>query len=246
MSIVNLQSNTKRKQTRMKKTLIALVCLAFITTSVSAGVIVLDGKYFGKNIYVQNPFASSGVGYCTIEVQVNGQTTTDEINSSAYEIDLSFFQLEMGEDVEIKIKHKDDCKPKVLNDNVLSPGSTFEIDAMKVNKDGTLYVSTKNETGPLPYKVQQFRWNKWVDIGEFEGKGSSGVNKYEFPIATIHSGDNKFRLKQEDASGKPRYSFEAKFKSPLPEVQFTNPGDGKKAKDNISFSEQTMYEIFNG
>jgi len=77
----------------MKRTILASVVLALSAYGAIAGTIVLDGNYHGKNLYVQNPFASSGVGYCTIEVEVNGQVTTDEINSSAYEIDFSFFQL---------------------------------------------------------------------------------------------------------------------------------------------------------
>ncbi len=228
----------------MKRIFLAAIAL-MVSVSSFAGVIVLEGTYHGKNLYVQNPFASSGVGYCTIEVQINGETTTDEINSSAYEIDFSYFQLAIGSKVEVKIKHKDDCKPKVVNGEVLSAMSTFEIDAMKVNKDGSLYVVTKNETGSLPYTVQQFRWNKWVDIGTIEGKGSPEKNEYDYQIPTIHSGENRFRLKQVDATGKPRYSFDTKFRSPIAEVQFSNPGDGKKAGDKIGFTDKTMYEIYN-
>lgn len=227
----------------MNKIYSLLSVLAFSVLSASAGVIVLEGNYQGKNIYVQNPFASSGVGFCVYEVTINGQTTTDEINSSAFEIDFSFFQLPLGSAVEVKIKYKDDCKPKVLNSEVLKPMATFDIDAMAITKEGMLVFSTKNETGNLPYTVEQFRWNKWVDVGTVQGKGSPDLNKYEFQIGTIHSGDNKFRLKQVDASGKPRYSFETKFKSPLPPVIFNDAG--KKASSSISFSDNTMYEIYN-
>jgi len=151
----------------------------------------------------------------------------------------------LGAPVEVKIKHKDDCTPKVINPEVLKPMSTFEIDAMKVEKDGTLYFTTKNETGSLPYTIQQFRWNKWVDIGEIDGKGSPDKNEYQYVIPTMNSGENRFRLKQVDGTGKPRYSFEAKFNSPLPAVTFTEPGDRKKAGDKIMFSDKTMYEIYN-
>ena len=51
------------------------------------GVIILEGNYQGKNLYIQNPFGSGGVGFCVTEVLVNGNITTDEINSSAFEID---------------------------------------------------------------------------------------------------------------------------------------------------------------
>ena len=73
----------------MNKVYSLLTVLALSVLSASAGVIVLEGNYQGKNIYVQNPFASSGVGFCVYEVTINDQTTTDEINSSAFEIDFS-------------------------------------------------------------------------------------------------------------------------------------------------------------
>lgn len=209
-----------------------------------AGTILLEGNYHGKNLYVQNPFASEGVGFCTFEVKVNGQVTTDEINSSAFEIDLSFFQLQLGSPVEIRISHKDDCKPKVVNPEVLKPMSTFEVTVIGISKEGVLEMTTTNETGKLPYVIEQFRWNKWVEVGEFEGKGDPEKNEYKEQLTTIHSGPNRFRVKQKDRRSKPRYSFEAKLNSPLPEVTF-EPGDGKKVSDAINFSSSTLYEIYN-
>lgn len=229
---------------KMKRVLLALSLLTAFTVSAQSGTIVVEGTYYGKNLYVQNPFASSGVGFCTIEVQVNGQTTTDEINSSAFEVDLSFFQLELGSPVEVKIRHRDDCKPQVLNKEDLSPRPTFEVQAMKVDKDGKLFFVTSNETGALPYTLQQFRWNKWVDVTTIDGLGNPEKNEYIFQIPSIHSGENRFRLKQDDPAGKPRLSFETKYRSPLPPVTFADPGDGKKAGDKISFSASTMYEIY--
>ena len=51
--------------------------------------VVLEGHYQGKNLYVQNPFAGSGVGFCVIAVYINDDVTTDQVNSSAFEIDFS-------------------------------------------------------------------------------------------------------------------------------------------------------------
>ncbi|MBL4585746.1 MAG: hypothetical protein JKX84_01610, partial [Flavobacteriales bacterium] len=197
-----------------------------------------------KNLYVQNPFASEGVGFCTFEVKVNGQTTTDEINSSAFEIDLSFFQLELGAPVEIRISHKDDCKPKVVNAEVLKPMSTFKVASIGISKQGLFAMTTTNETGKLAYTIEQFRWSKWVEVGEFEGKGDPEKNVYEIQLTTIHNGQNRFRVKQKDHRSKPRYSFETKINSPLPEVTF-QPGNGKKAAEATNFSVATLYEIYN-
>lgn len=203
------------------------------------GVIILEGNYQGKNLYVQNPFAASGVGFCVYEVRVNGNVTTDEWNSSAFEIDFSAQQLKLGDKVEVKISHKDDCKPKVLNPEVLKPKSTFETVAISVDKEGILKLQTKGETGKLTFIVEQFRWNKWVNVGEFEGKGTAGPNDYSFKI-TPHSGENQFRVKQVDYTGKPRYSTIAKYRSTMPEVTFSPI----KVSKEITFSSETMFEIY--
>lgn len=219
-----------------------LLALLFgLSASLSfAGNIVLEGNYQGKNLYVRNPFAGSGVGFCTYEVTVNGSVTTDEWNSSAFEIDLSIHNLDLGDHIVVVIKHKDDCAPKVLNPEVLNPKSTFETESTSVSNDGVLNWSTKNEAGVLTYIVEQFRWNKWVYVGEVEGAGRTGtVNKYNFKI-TPHSGENKFRVKQVDYTGVPRYSPTATYQSSVAKVDF-NP---KKVEENIEFTSETMYEVF--
>lgn len=223
----------------IKKIVASLVLLISAIGAQATGVIILEGNYQGKNLYVQNPFAGSGVGFCVFEVLVNEQVSTDEINSSAFEVDLKNYQLKLGDKVVVKIKHKDDCKPKVLNPEVLKPKSTFEVMAIKVEKDGTLKWSTKNESGKLPYIVQQFRWNKWVNVGEVEGNGTPDQNDYQFKI-TPHSGENQFRVKQVDYTGQPKLSKPVKYMSVSPEVTFAPV----KVSKEITFSEETMFEIY--
>lgn len=223
----------------MKKVSLFLFCITSAAAALAQGTIVLDGNYQGKNIYVQNPFAGNGVGFCVFEVTVNDQVTTDEINSSAFEIDFKNFQLKLGDKVEVKIKHKSDCKPKVLNPEVLKPKSTFEVVSMSIDGDGSLKWSTKGETGKLPYIIEQFRWNKWVKVGEVEGNGTSDVNQYSFKV-TPHSGKNSFRVKQVDYTGQPRLSKPVDYNSTLSEVTFSPA----KVTREIMFSEETMFEIY--
>jgi disulfide oxidoreductase YuzD len=218
-----------------------LVSLLVLSTALSfAGNIVLEGNYQGKNLYVRNPFAGSGVGFCTYEVTVNGSVTTDEWNSSAFEIDLSLHNLDLGDRIVVVIKHKDDCAPKVLNPEVLNPKSTFETQSIAITNDGILKWSTTNEAGVLTYVIEQYRWNKWVYVGEVEGAGRTGAtNNYSFKI-TPHSGENKFRVKQVDYTAVPRYSPTATYQSSKALVDF-NP---KKVEDVINFTDETMYEVF--
>ncbi len=223
----------------MAKKIIALVLLGGVSLVSFAGNIILEGNYQGKNLYVQNPFAGSGVGFCATKVEVNGQITTDETNSSAFEIDFTNHQLKIGDKVTVKIEHKDDCKPKVLNPEVLKPKSTFEVTKMAVDPDGTLKWTTAKETGKLTYTIEQFRWNKWVKVGEVEGTGISEESNYSFKI-TPHSGENQFRIKQVDYTSQPRYSKSAKYQSSVAAVEPVN----FRVKDNLEFTGETMYEIF--
>jgi hypothetical protein len=224
---------------RMMKNFTALVLIGGFGLNAFAGNIILEGNYQGKNLYVQNPFAGSGVGFCATKVEVNGQVTTDEINSSAFEIDFTNFQLKIGDKVTVKIEHKDDCKPKILNPEVLKPKSTFEVTKMSVDPDGTLKWCTTKETGKLTFTIEQFRWNKWVKVGEVEGKGTSEENCYEFKI-TPHSGENQFRVKQVDYTSQPRYSKPVKYQSSTAAVEPVN----LRVKDNLEFTGETMYEIY--
>ncbi len=224
----------------MKKVLLLITSFISTTFICFAGNIILEGNYQGKNLYVQNPFAGTGVGFCVQKVEVNGQVTTDEINSSAFEIDFNNYQFKIGDKVTVKITHKDDCKPKVLNPEVLKPKSTFEVTTMKLDGDGSLKWNTKNETGKLPFIIEQYRWNKWVKVGEMDGKGIGDNNEYVFKISTLHTGENQVRLKQVDYTSQPRYSKPVKFVSTQPEITYTPV---KVAKD-ITFSAETLYEIY--
>jgi hypothetical protein len=206
----------------------------------SQAMILLEGNYQGKNVYVQNPFASNGVGFCVYEVRVNDNVTTDEIGSNAFEIDLRNHNLKLGDPVSIKIFHKDDCKPKVLNPEVLRPKSTYEIVDMQVTPDEVLKWTTKGESGKLTFIIEQYRWNKWVKIGEVDGVGKATNNTYTFKV-TPHSGENKFRVKQIDYTNQPRISKSVTFMSTRKEITFYPT----KTDKEINFEGgETMYEIF--
>ena len=202
--------------------------------------LTVEGNYQGKNLYVQNPYASNNVGFCTIKVTVNGNTTSDAIESSAYEIDLSLHKLKVGDAVSVVIEHKVDCAPKVLNPEVLKPRSTYEIVIMNSDDKGKLTWKTKNENGKLPFVIEQYVWNKWITVGEVDGKGTPSENSYEFQL-TPHSGENKVRIKQVDYTGKPNPSQAKTFKdASVADVDF-NP---KTVKDKITFTSKTRYEIY--
>lgn len=204
----------------------------------------IEGTYQGKNLYVQNPMDDDGFGYCATKVTVNGDIMPGGTGSGAFEIDFSNFNIELGEPVFIVIEHHDGCKPKILNPEVLLPRSTFEVSTITVTPDGKLNWQTTNEHGKLPYVVEQYRWNKWVAVGEVEGIGTEGANKYSFKISP-HSGENTVRVVQIDHSGEKRASKQVKFISQTPVIE-KNPAI---VKDIINFTTsgaaaETRYEIY--
>ncbi|MCU4163148.1 hypothetical protein [Carboxylicivirga caseinilyticus] len=222
----------------MKKILFACFATVVSLSSLFAGEMVLNGTFQGENLYVKNPFAASGVGFCVYEVTVNGQTTTDEINSSAFEVDLTVYEFSIGQPISVGIKYKEDCAPKVLNPEVLNARATFDVTNINVT-DGKISWTSKNEAGSLPYVIEQYRWNKWVKVGEINGKGTATESKYEAEVRQ-HAGENKFRIKQVDYRKKPRYSDEVTFISTKAEVTLSS----NKVDDVLTFTAPTLYEIY--
>lgn len=222
----------------MKKLLTSLTFLSCFA-SLHAGVIIVEGKFQDKNLYVQNGYTGNGVGFCTYEVIINGQVTTDEVNSSAFEIDFSAYQIKPGTPVIVEIRHKDDCLPKVLNPEALKPRATFEVTNITIDNNGLLKWDTKNEMGSLPFIVEQFRWNKWIPVGEVQGGGKMDNNTYGFQTSA-HSGENKFRVKQVGYGGIPKMSENVTFVSKVGQPTYTITKD----KSDIKFSGETLYEVY--
>ena len=217
-----------------------MISAFLFATNEEKGVIVIEGKYQKRNIYVKNGFGSSGVGFCAYEVAVNGEKTTDEVNSSAFEIDLSLFNFKFGEKVIVEIKHKENCLPLIINPEALKPVATFEIVEMSIDGKGELNWKTKSENGSLPFIIQQFRWNKWVKVGEVQGTGNPEISNYSFQTEP-HSGENRYRVKQV-GYGPPRYSQAVSYVANVPSVTMTL--DNEKNPKLISFSQETLFEVY--
>lgn len=217
----------------------SIIILLIFTINSNAGVLVVEGKFQNKNIYIQNSFGKNGVGFCATEIKVNGKITTDEVNSSAFEIDLSAMNIKPGQKVTIEIIHQSDCIPVVLNPEVLKPRPTYEILSMNVNTLGLLKWTTKNESGALPYIIEQFKWNKWVYVGEVLGIGSAENHDYSFQIST-HSGENKFRVKQVGLGVAPKVSSAVILNAMTDKPTFIVSKDGK----SVQYSYETAFEIY--
>lgn len=211
---------------------------AMCTLFAQADVFVYSGVYQGKDLYVTNPFASDGVGFCVFEVRVNGEITTDEWNSSAFAIDLSMYGFKDGNPVEVVIRTKDDCAPRIINPEAIAPRSTFEVTGMTA-EGSVLNFTTEAEEAAIPFVVEQYKWNKWVAVATVDGKGKT-ASKQQYAVSVpLHSGMNTFRVAQADARSM-RRSSKFELPSTLPAVTL----ESDKITDAIRFSAETDYEVF--
>ncbi len=217
---------------------IIYIGLFFLTTvlSVSAQEVSIDGTYAGKNIYILNP--TVGTGYCVTEVWVNGQKTHDEINSNSFEIDFSNMKIENGGNVHVRIFHKNGCKPKIINPEVLEESTGFTYGSIKILKKKSLTWDIKGNTGEGKFVVEQYRWRKWLRVAEIKNTDTISKNMYTVEVSP-NTGQNLFRIIFTNTQGKENYSKEVKYVVPGKEIIIVT----EKIKDRIEFSVATMYEV---
>lgn len=212
-----------------------ILAFTFATSLVSAGVLTLQGVYQGKNLYVQNPFTGNMKDFCTNEVFVNDKLVLNSVQSSAFEIDLSF--LSMNDPVTIKIAHKDDCKPKILNPQVIKATSSFTFQALNIDSELVSWV-TKGEKPKGRFFLEQFKNNAWTTVREMSGKENPIINNYA-EKGSHHSGLNKYRIKYLQNDGQVFYSQVAEFMSDLKPIEMYP----KRVTDKIYLSREADYEI---
>jgi hypothetical protein len=210
----------------------------FISFTAVAGEIELNGIYQGENLYVKNPYAETGVGFCVFEVMVNGMTTTDEINSNAFEVDVTVYRFRIGDPLQVTIRYKDGCQPSVVNPEVVAPKASFNTIDISLNEN-ILEWETNHEAGSLPFVVEQFRWNKWIKVGAVDGVGTPGKHQYQMPVR-LHAGENRFRVSQTDGQNNRKRSRDLTIVSEKSGAELLSD----KVEDELVFSVPTLYEIY--
>lgn len=205
----------------------------------------IEGHYQGKNLYVQSPIDSDGFGFCINKVTLNGDVIPVDIEASAFQIDLSEYNIQIGQEVIIVFEHDEGCKPKLLNPEALRPKSTFVLQEIACTPQGVLTWSTTEESGKLNYLIEQFKWNKWVVIGEVTGVGTKELNSYSFNVLP-HSGENTIRLAQIDNTSKKRVTESVTFVSEeVKEPVLSISAEERKIEFLVNGKpEKTKYEIF--
>jgi len=225
----------------MKK-LVFTILFCFITSVIVRGQeIILKGTYQGKNLYVLNSAVDLSKNiFCVKAVYVNDVITEDEINSNSFEIDFSNLKILQGQKVVVKILHKPDCKPEIINAFVLESATDFTISTPKIDKKTSkLTWSITGSVDDKPFIVEQFRWEKWIIVGEVQTKDSVGENNFTFE-PKLNSKQNIFRIRHIDKSGNERISKDCKYFSKDEELYLLS----NRVSDWLYFSSETLYEVF--
>jgi hypothetical protein len=129
----------------------------------------------------------------------------------------------------------------VVNPTALSVQIDFSFVYAKFDRNGKLTWNIKGEAGEDAFIVEQFRWNKWVQVAEvMPEEDSTHTNTWTIDVNT-HVGLNQFRVLKIDPNGNPVYSKVVKFNN-LKAVEVTLTS--AKVTDKIIFSAPTMYELF--
>lgn len=215
----------------------ATLILCFASYAGAQDSIVLSGNYFGKNLYVINPLQDTG--FCVTKVMVNNVPTRDEIRSSSFEIDFSLLNIPQSAAVKVSIIYKKGCKVKVVNPDAILPQSTFGFVSAKPDKTGKIIWVVKGEVFSA-FTVEQFKWDKWVLVGEVGMNDTIRKDVYAFEMKP-HFGQNIFRISHTDIKGNTVYSKQIKYKSMAVKEVFLA---STKVETDIVFSSETAYEIF--
>lgn len=201
--------------------------------------LIIQGVFTGSNVYVVNPFTKSDHTWSIKTITINDKLYTEDIKSSAFEIELLQMGFRLGEELRFRIKYMDSVKPSIINQEAIQAFSSFEIKKSFIDKDQFLNWQCTNEMGSLLFHIEQYRWDKWIIIGQVKGMGTSDPNDYKIKVP-IHSGVNKFRIHQIDHTDKIRYSEVIEYESSISPVFLVN----KKVKSKLRFSTPTQFEIF--
>lgn len=199
----------------------------------------MEGRYYGKNLYVINYSCGNDTAFGVTKILVNGIIAKNELRSNSFEIDFSLLEISYGASVDIDIIYTDGCKPKIINPDILEQQSTFAFVSAKPDKTGKIIWVVKGELFS-PFTIEQYRWKKWIAVGEVENTDTIKKNTYTFEMKP-HSGPNQFRISHTDQKGNTVYSKYVKYKLPTIKEVFIS---SLKVVDAINFSGETDYEIF--
>lgn len=214
---------------------LSLLFFALLSRVLFAGEIVLSGAYQGKDLYIQNPFNSETSTFCTNAVYVNDRLVLDKPQASAFRIDLSF--LSVDDLVVIRILYKDNCKPGIVNPQVLKVAESFQFLTVQADNNSVTW-TTKGDKGGTYYLEHKWKKKGWGIVDTVGVLGGFEQNKYAVEPAHI-KGDNSYRVKFIAEDNSEFYSVEFQFTAADNYITFYP----KIATSQLKLSDSCHYEV---
>jgi hypothetical protein len=220
----------------MKKILTYIAFFLCFQSVFSQQDLIVEGNYWGKNIYIFNPIEN---GKSSIsKITVNNVVLDSVFNSNSYVIDFTKMGFSIGQSIIISIQYSLNLEPRITNIEAIAPNKDFSIESFKYSKkDNALtWIIREFEKGKL-YDIEQFIWGKWLKVREIGLADTLSSTSF---IPLYNSGLNLFRVKQyEKKSKNVAYTKSIKVRPGNKEVVVINP----KASKIIEFSDETMFEF---
>lgn len=166
------------------------LCLFLSAATAFGGEIIVRGFYYGRNLYVRNPYLPEKKAFCVKQVFLNGRQVMGEINVSAFELDLS--SLKLNDRVVVRFVFNDDCQPEITNLHVIKNENQFGFNNIEVLSN-SLSWSTQSENKEGFYTLERARFGQWILLDTIKGKGSFDLNQYSVSVKQ-YPGVNEFKL----------------------------------------------------
>ncbi|MCH2046713.1 MAG: hypothetical protein MK212_21545 [Saprospiraceae bacterium] len=210
---------------------------SFITTSYGKEVSIA-GVYKGKPLFIQNPYHPGLNSFCIDEIYINKRRIDIDYTLSAIQIKFEGFDLYTP--VNIKILHKDVCKPIIVNPEAILFHSSFKFTEIAVN-DTVLHWHTKGDRPNAIFKVEKLFANGWESIETKQSTGQFEGDEYVY-YPEFEEGPNKFRVKYEVRPNRYLYSREVEIEYyPEPIELLTT-----QVSRSLRISRKAAYEILDG
>jgi hypothetical protein len=223
----------------MKKLLFTLFIV--FSSQLNAALLEVNGVFKGENLFLRNSFNDSTQSSCITSVYLNGRDLKVDTKHLTLELDLRKF-LSKGDAVNLRIYHKRECTPEIMNVGAIKRQSLFAFTKFTVDEK-EYHWATRGEQKGSQFIVQRFLNGSWKDVKEFDSKGSMSGFSYSFP--TLHySGISRYRMKYIQLDGFVEYSNRIDFRSKRSPVSFYPT----KVKGKITFvnnnKRPVSYEIY--
>ena len=74
----------------------------------------IDTVFGGANVFIRNPYSSTGVGWCVKGVSINGNAVEMSVDTDSLEVDLVGSGVVVGDAVVVTVRHEEGCLPGVI------------------------------------------------------------------------------------------------------------------------------------